>query len=122
MKKILSIVLFSFSTSLFAVMAYLGEITFTQANGSTFNGYLKGDEWFSWVEGGQGEIIIYNRKSRNYDLAVIKKINGVAELKSSGVRFSPSYYASSPSTSARANTIKNSLSAIWQRKRNEALE
>jgi len=125
MKKILLIGLISYSTTLFAVMAYPGEITFKQADGSTFKGHLKGDEWFSWVEGGnQDTILTYNRNSKNYELATIQQVNGVAELTPSGTKFSPNHFSNSLSSGGSqavdTNTIKKSLSTIWQRKRNEA--
>jgi len=125
MKKILLIGLISYSTTLFAVMAYPGEITFKQADGSTFKGHLKGDEWFSWVEGGnQDTILTYNRNSKNYELATIQQVNGVAELTPSGTKFSPSHHtANSFSLGSQAvdkKAVKKSLSTIWQRKRNEA--
>jgi len=125
MKKILLIgLIISYSTTLFAVMAYPGEITFKQADGSTFKGHLKGDEWFSWVEGKQGTILTYNKNSKNYELAIIQQVNGVAELTPSGTKFSPSYHTSNAfslgSQAVDTQVIKKSLSTIWQRKRNEA--
>lgn len=124
MKKILLIGLISYATTLFAVMAYPGEITFKQADGSTFKGHLKGDEWFSWVESNQGTILTYNKNSKNYELAIIQPVDGVAELISSGVKFSPSQHTlnsfSLDSQTVDTKVTRKSLSTIWQRKRNKA--
>ena len=42
-----------------------GVITFTQADGSTFEGLLKGNAAFHWIES-NGEIVLYNKEDGNY--------------------------------------------------------
>lgn len=42
-----------------------GVITFRQADGSTFQGLLKGNAAFHWIES-DGEIVLYNPKDGNY--------------------------------------------------------
>jgi len=84
MKKLLLITMIC--TLGFAVPAYKGEIDFKQKDGSTFKGELKGDEYFSWVEDKQGNIIKYNTKTKNYEYAKLKETNSSVDLISTGVK------------------------------------
>lgn len=85
MKKII-LALIIISTVVLAVPALKGEKSFMQADGSTFNGYIKGDEWFHWIEDKQGNIIRYNKQSRNYEYGVLKIVKGELNLMPSGVK------------------------------------
>ena len=46
--------------------------TFTQSDGSTFEGRLKGDAFMHWVEATDGTALIFNKKSAMFEYAVIK--------------------------------------------------
>jgi len=99
--------------------AYKGEITFKQSDGSTFSGHLKGDEWFSWVEDKQQNVIKYNTQSKNYEYAEVITVNGILDLAPSGTKVMES---NSSRVSALGVSIdRNILSQIWKRKREEAL-
>ena len=69
MKKIFLICLMGIS--LFGVPAYQGEKEFTQNDGKSFKGYLKGDEYFSWIQTKTGHTAKYNRNSRNYEYMIL---------------------------------------------------
>ncbi len=99
--------------------AYKGEITFKQSDGSTFAGHIKGDEWFSWVEDKQQNIIKYNTQSKNYEYAEVIDINGVLDLAPAGTEVTESN--SSKVSALRPQIDKSVLSQIWKRKRSEAL-
>jgi len=87
MKKVFLVAIFSIlPLMLHAVQAYQGNITFRQHDGSSFKGTLQGDEWFHWIEDKQGNIIVYNRRSKQYEYAKLKKLNGQYDLVPSGIK------------------------------------
>jgi len=73
MKKIILIILFKIS--LFGVEAYRGEIKFTQNDNKSFKAYLKGDEWFDWVDVDDGYVAQFNNKSENYEYMLLDENN-----------------------------------------------
>lgn len=120
MKKILLIALLSFSATTLAELAFPGEVTFTQKDGSTFQGYDRGNSWFGWIEDKQKNIIIYNEISQNHEFASFTKKNGILDLTPSGISVS-----SSNKLNKIDNNIKNvsedlkvreKLIQIWQQK------
>ena len=114
-------------TVAFSAPAFKGEMKFKQEDNSTFTGELKGDEWFSWVEDKDGNIIKYNFESKDYEYAQIAINNGVADLVPSGSKVieekddngSANLSASSPIQAIKID--KKILAKIWDRKRKEAL-
>lgn len=78
MKQTLLIVFLSALLS--AAPAFERERTFSQPDGTTFKGKVKGDEYLNWVETENGDIVLFNAKSKRFEFA---DINGSA-LKSSG--------------------------------------
>ena len=105
----------------FSASAYKGDIEFKQENGSSFNGNLKGDEWFNWIEDKDGNIIKYNNSSKNYEYAEFKDIDGVTQLLPSGIAVGEPLPSKSK---ALYNTVstKDKLSKVWKEKRDKALE
>ncbi len=66
MKKILlTVTLLLAFTALDAAPARGGLHTFTQADGRSFQGYLKGDAAFHWIES-NGSVVLFNRVDNNY--------------------------------------------------------
>lgn len=118
MKKI-SIILISLLTFSYAAPAFPGVIQFEQSDGTTFEGNLKGDEYFSWVEAkADGSIIKYNKSSKNYEYAVVKEVEGALDLLPSGVKVSAEHNIS------RSASIfdKSKLFEIWAEKRKNRAE
>ena len=112
------IILFlSMITWLYSVPAYQGSIKFKQNDGSTFSGKLKGDEWFNWVEDEQGDIIKYNKKSKNYEYAVVKESNGKLDLVPSNVKVGDQV-----ERSGLEKIDKEILIKIWKEKKAKALK
>jgi hypothetical protein len=74
MKKILLLLITVYT--LYGASAIKREIEFTQPDGTTFKGYLKGDSAFHWIESGD-DVIIYNPKDRYYYKAIVDKENGL---------------------------------------------
>jgi len=73
MKTLLLTLLFTYT--LFGAPAIHRELTFTQPDGTTFKGYLKGDSALHWIES-DGELIVYNPKDKAYYKAVIDEQKG----------------------------------------------
>ena len=117
-KLVLLVVMVSFG---FSVPALKNEIELKQKDGATFKGKLKGDEWFNWIEDKHHNIIRYNKQSKNYEYAKLKKIKGVDELVPSGIKvIRDMNHAPNSFPSMQIDSIK--LMKIWKRKRKEALK
>ena len=79
---------------------------FTQHDGTKFEAKQRGDEYLHWLEGRDGSIIIYNKKSDNFEVGIID----VDELKPSGTIYTPK------SRSSRCISA-HALDKLWQKKR-----
>lgn len=124
MKFLLMSSLIVLSVSLgYAAPAIPDDISFEQLDGSTFEGNLKGDEWFSWVEDKNGNIIKYNFDSKNYEYAIIEGTDSGVELIPSGI----AVVIENHTNDAPADKVivgdstRKLLGDILVRKRNEAL-
>ncbi|MCD6654358.1 MAG: hypothetical protein LT067_06275 [Sulfurovum sp.] len=123
MKKL--ILFIGMLTFAFCVPAFQGPMEFKQNDGSTFQGKLKGDEWFNWVEDQEGNIIKYNKESNNYEYGTIQEKNGTLDLIPSGIKVgnkpakteSPDGNISDP-----LKIDKVLLKKIWRQKREKAYE
>ncbi|HSR73310.1 MAG TPA: hypothetical protein VLL31_00575 [Sulfurovum sp.] len=111
------ILLISMITFAYTAPAYKGAIKFEQSDGSTFSGKLKGDEWFNWVEDKQGDIIKYNKKSKNYEYGVVKEVNGTLDLAPSDIKV-----GNKPAGSDLGKIDKKTLIKIWKEKKEKALK
>ncbi|RUM70397.1 MAG: hypothetical protein DSZ08_04825 [Sulfurovum sp.] len=113
MKKIL--LFLAVSLWCFSMPAYHGKLTFTQQDGSTFEGKLKGDEYFSWIEDRQGNIILFNNQSKTYEYAKLTKRHGISNLVPSGIKVFKNMGNKAP---YKNNTIsKKTLMRLWKSKR-----
>ena len=122
--KIYSIIIsFLFYTTLSAAPAAPHLMTFEQPDGSKFNGFLKGDEYFSWIKTGNKEVVIKNQTNGFYEFGMLAQDSeGKTQLQPSGVRivergisrrYLPIYF----------EPIKRSdLGKIWERKKQKRLE
>ena len=68
--KIVSLLLLTLLT-LYAAPAFGGKRLLKQSDGSSFYGYIKGDEYLHFVQTEDGEILIFNPKTKNFDYAII---------------------------------------------------
>ena len=80
--------------TLYSVQALPGLKTFTQPDGSTFVGELKGDSSFHWIQS-NGDVIIYNPSDKFYYKAIVDKnkglqISGVKPMATSNTKKGPS--------------------------------
>jgi len=100
--------------------AYDGDIEFEQRDGSTFTGNLKGDEWFSWIEDKDKNIIIYNEKSENYEYAIFGELNKKLQLLPSGKKVKNVKILSDINSKSIIPKIdKDKLFMIWKRERED---
>ncbi len=58
--------------SLQATATFTAMRTFTQSNGFSFQGRLQGDAFMHWIEAQDGSILLFNKKSGNFEYALIK--------------------------------------------------
>lgn len=101
----------------YSAPAFKGSMKFKQVDGSTFSGNLKGDEWFNWIEDNQGDIIKYNKKSKNYEYGIVKEINNTLELVPSNVKVGDKVEGTS-----LGKIDKKTLIMIWKQKKEKALK
>lgn len=80
MKYILSLLL---SITLFAAPAYNELRTFTNSDGTTFQGRAYGNQHLNWVQSKDGEVLKFSEKSQDFEYA--KKHNG--RLIPSGAKY-----------------------------------
>ena len=123
-RKIFStVVIFIVTKGLLAVPAAPHLMTFKQPDGSKFQGFLKGDEYFSWIQTGNKEVVIKNQTNGFYEFGMLAQDSeGRIQLQPSGVRivergisrrYLPIY----------VEPIKRSdLGKIWERKKQKRLE
>ena len=83
MKTLIISLIISIST-LYAVPAFQGEKVFQQQSGESFKGSVKGDEWLHWIESNKGAVVMYNLRSKNYEYATIRIVDGIEVLVPSG--------------------------------------
>jgi hypothetical protein len=106
-------------TASYAVPAFKGDITFTQADGGNFKGTVEGDEWFHWVQDKHGNAIKYNNKSKNYEYGKVVENQGALDLKPSGTKVATGLNSMTEDISIIDPKI---LSKIWKQKREKATE
>ena len=72
--------------NLMAVPAAPFLITFAQPDGSTFEAHLKGDEYFSWIETQNKQVLVKSKSSGFFEFALIEEdTDKRLKLVSSGI-------------------------------------
>ena len=112
-----------FYTTLSASPAAPHLMTFEQPDGSKFNGFLKGDEYFSWIQTGNKEVVIKNQTNGFYEFGMLAQDSeGRTELQPSGLRV-VEQGISRRNLPIYIEPIKRSdLGKIWERKKQNKLE
>jgi hypothetical protein len=98
-------------------------MTFKQQDGSSFRGYLKGDEWFNWIEDKQAHVVKYNSVSHAYEYGVIKEVNGSLDLFPSGIKVEKQFRqvrAEGDALPQIPEVDRKVLVKIWQEKKRKA--
>lgn len=84
MKIVIAIIMFA--STLFATMAFNGNLSFKNSDGSTFSGKLKGDPYFHYIKTATGDIVVFNKNSGDYEYANIDNSGSHAKLIPSGAK------------------------------------
>ncbi len=108
MKVFLTIFL---TATLFATATLTKERTFTQSDGSTFKGRLQGDMRLHWVESKNGSILLFNKKTANFEYAKIED----GDLVLSGDIYTVN---KTRSLHVKRDVDKNRLKTLWQERHN----
>ena len=103
---------------IFAAPALPSLLEITQPNGSKFNAYLRGDEYFSWWESEKGTILFRNLKSGYFEYAKISMIDDKEKLDTTGIIFAAGEEIS-VSSALFSKMTKHNLGKIWRQKREE---
>ncbi len=101
-------------SQLYSAPARGGIREFTQADGSTFKAIAKGNHHLNWIESENGEILKYNQKTKNYEIAEIKNEN----LLPSGQKYiTPHSNYTQQSRSKNIKRVdKNIVRELWRKR------
>ena len=112
-----------FYTTLSAAPAAPHLKTFEQPDGSKFNGFLKGDEYFSWIQTGDKEVVIKNQTNGFYEFGMLAQDSeGRTQLQPSGVRIVERGISKRYLPIYLEPIKRSDLGIIWERKKQKRLE
>ncbi|MBN2896603.1 MAG: hypothetical protein JXK05_12015 [Campylobacterales bacterium] len=81
--------------------------TFTQSDGSTFEGRLRGDAFAHWIEASDGSVLLFNKENATFEYALIEE----GRLQSSGEAYKAA-------KTRRAKAIDpEALRTLWEHRR-----
>ena len=104
-----------FALNLMAVPAAPFLITFAQPDGSTFKAHLKGDEYFSWIETENKQVLVQSKASGYFEFALLKRDDkNRLVLAPSGTRYVEGAKSALRSESNPPNISREQLGKIWQ--------
>jgi len=104
-----------FALNLMAVPAVPFLITFAQPDGSTFQAHLKGDEYFSWIETENKQVLVQSKASGYFEFALLKRDDkNRLVLAPSGTRYVEGAKSALRSESNPPNISREQLGKIWQ--------
>jgi len=105
-------------SQLYSAPARGGIREFTQADGSTFKASAKGNQHLNWIESEDGEILKYNQKTKNYEIAEIKNEN----LSPSGQKYiNPHANDTQRSQSLNIKRVdKNKVYELWRKRQTDS--
>ena len=104
-----------FALNLMAVSAAPFLITFAQPDGSTFQAHLKGDEYFSWIETENKQVLVQSKASGYFEFALLKRDDkNRLVLAPSGTRYVEGAKSALRSESNPPNISREQLGKIWQ--------
>ena len=112
----LSLFILLTSTILFSAPVRSVEREFTQADGTTFKAKPFGNQHLNWIETKDGEILKYNKESKDFEYAKIED----SSLKASNQRFERNNSKRARSLAHINKIDKKELYELWAKKRKEA--
>ena len=106
-----------FAMNLMAVPAAPFLITFAQPDGSTFQAHLRGDEYFSWIETENKQVLVKSKASGYFEFALLKRDDkNRLELVPSGIPVIKRGQSAHRSDIDLPNISREQLGKIWQSK------
>jgi hypothetical protein len=106
-----------FAMNLMAVPAAPFLITFAQPDGSTFQAHLRGDEYFSWIETENKQVLVQSKASGYFEFALLKRDDkNRLELLPSGIPVMKQGQSALRSDTDLPNISREQLGKIWQSK------
>ena len=106
-----------FALNLMAVSAAPFLITFAQPDGSTFQAHLKGDEYFSWIETVNKQVLVKSKPSGFFEFAMIEEDEDKRlKLVPSGIPVIKRGQSSLRSESGLPSVTRKQLGKVWQSK------
>ena len=123
-RKIFSVVVILIVTKgLLAAAAAAHLMPFEQPDGSIFQGFLKGDEYFSWIQTENKEVIVKNKFSGFYEFGMLgKDAEGLSELRPSGVRVVERGIGLRRLPISLGPVHRSDLGKIWERIKQKRIE
>lgn len=121
--KFIYLFIIASSTFLLSTEAFDGNIKFRNDDNTTFKAKLFGDEWFSWIENTNKDVIVYNSESKNYEYAKLDNQYKEVELIATGIKVtSQNSSFLKKLTYTKFKIDRAYLIDIWNRKRDKNLE
>ena len=106
-----------FALNLMAVSAAPFLITFAQPDGSTFEAHLKGDEYFSWIETVNKQVLVKSKTSGFFEFAMIEEDEDKRlKLVPSVITVIKQGQSSLRSQSGLPSVTRKQLGKVWQSK------
>jgi len=106
-----------FAMNLMAVPAAPFLITFAQPDGSTFQAHLRGDEYFSWIETENKQVLVQSKASGYFEFALLKRDDkNRLVLVPSGIPVIKHGQSALRSDIDLPNISREQLGKIWQSK------
>lgn len=103
------------TSTLFSAPSLKREHTFTQPDGTTFQGQLKGDEYLHWIESDQGDLLIYNRGKKQFEKATV----GSDALLGSGRAYHPASGSTLQRSPQETMQRQNALKKLWLKRKEQ---
>ena len=109
------VLLTGFALNLMAVPAAPFLITFAQPDGSTFQAHLKGDEYFSWIETENKQVLVKSKTSGFFEFALLQEdAEKRLALVPSGIPVIKRGQSMLRSDTELPNITRKQLGKIWQ--------
>ena len=103
--------------NLMAVPAAPFLITFAQPDGSTFEAHLKGDEYFSWIETQNKQVLVKSKSSGFFEFALIEEdTDKRLKLVSSGIPVIKRGRSALRSNTELPQVTREQLGKMWRTK------
>lgn len=100
---------------LIAAPAYERKRNYVQPDGTSFKGTPKGDEYLNWIESENGDVVLYNKTTKQYEQATV----GEEALQTSGRCYHPEKQRVKQASSRKQAA---SLHALWLKKRQQRIQ